>query len=182
MAANTGRRQAGAGSGGQRVTAAIRAGGPSRRGLVKLLVGSGDKIGLFVLPFLLAGVPLNILYPRAFSVGGPPAALLVASIVVLVAGLTAWAWSVALVLIKVPRGELITNGPYALVKHPIYTSVALLVLPWAGFLSNSWLGAAIGIILYLGCRIFAPREEAELSAAFGASWDHYRATVRVPWL
>lgn len=182
MAANTGRREASAGSGRQRLTTAIGEGGPSRRRVVKLLVGSGDKIGLFVLPFLLSGLPLNILYPRAFSVGGPPPALLVISIVVLLAGLTTWAWSVALILVKVPRGELITNGPYSLVKHPIYTGVALLVLPWSGFLANSWLGAAIGVILYLGCRIFAPREEAELSAAFGSAWDRYRASVKIPWL
>jgi protein-S-isoprenylcysteine O-methyltransferase Ste14 len=33
------------------------------------------------------------------------------------------------------------------VKHPLYTGVAFLVLPWLGFLFNSWLGAAIGVIL-----------------------------------
>jgi protein-S-isoprenylcysteine O-methyltransferase Ste14 len=46
---------------------------------------------------------------------------------------------------KVPRRELITNGPYAIVKHPLYTGVALLVLPWIGFISNTWLGAVIGV-------------------------------------
>ena len=29
-------------------------------------------------------------------------------------------------------------------KHPLYTIVALLVLPWIGFLLNTWLGALIG--------------------------------------
>jgi Isoprenylcysteine carboxyl methyltransferase (ICMT) family. len=47
----------------------------------------------------------------------------------LIPGVTIWIWSVVLILTKVPRGELITSGPYALVKHPIYTGVALLVLP-----------------------------------------------------
>jgi protein-S-isoprenylcysteine O-methyltransferase Ste14 len=69
-----------------------------------------------------------------------------------------------------------------LVKHPLYTAVALLVLPWVGFLLNTWLGALIGIVLYIGSRIFAPREEASLSKTFGAKWDEYARTVRMPWL
>jgi protein-S-isoprenylcysteine O-methyltransferase Ste14 len=149
---------------------------------VSALVGSGDKIGAFTLPFVIVGVLLNVLYPSLFEVGGPPPALRVVSLIVLAAGLTVWAWSAVLILRKVPRGELITNGPYALVKHPLYTGVALLVLPWIGFLINTWLGAAIGIVLYVGSRIFAPAEEAVLSETFGPAWDEYRNTVKVPWL
>lgn len=149
---------------------------------LKALVGSGDKIGLFTLPFLVVGLALNVAYPALFEVGGPPAALRVASVVVLIAGLIVWAWSVVLILTKVPRGELITSGPYALVKHPLYTGVALLVLPWLGFLFDTWLGALIGIVLYIGSRRFAPAEEAELARTFGADWDAYRKAVRMPWL
>ena len=62
-----------------------------------------------------------------------------------------------LILTNVPKGELITGGPYAIVKHPLYTAVALLVIPWIGFLSNTWLGAGIGIALYVGSRILRTR-------------------------
>jgi protein-S-isoprenylcysteine O-methyltransferase Ste14 len=183
MAPRAGHAEKSAGTRGERVSAAAPNGGPvSGRRLLKLLAGSGDKIGLFILPFFLVGLLLNITYPSAFDVGGPPAALRVVSIVVLIPGLTIWVWSVALILRKVPRGELITNGPYAIVKHPLYTGVALLVLPWIGFLFNTWLGAVIGIILYIGSRIFAPAEEAALSKTFGAAWDQYCKTVKIPWL
>jgi len=149
---------------------------------LKALIGAGDRIGLFVLPFLVVGVILNIAFPSVFEVGGPSDALRVISIVVLIPGVIIWIWSVVLVLTKVPRGELITSGPYALMKHPIYTGVALLVLPWLGFLLNTWLGAAIGIVLYVACRRYAPEEEATLSTTFGASWDEYRRGVMIPWL
>jgi protein-S-isoprenylcysteine O-methyltransferase Ste14 len=175
--------EASADPGGERVTAAVPKGGPFRgRRLLKLVVGSGDKIGLFILPFLLVGLFLNTFYPSAFDVGGPSAALRVVSIILLIPGLTMWIWSVALILIKVPRGELITNGPYSIVKHPLYTGVDLLVLPWIGFLFNTWLGAVIGIVLYIGSRIFAPTEEANLSKTFGVAWDEYSNTVKIPWL
>jgi protein-S-isoprenylcysteine O-methyltransferase Ste14 len=149
---------------------------------LKALVGSGDKIALFTAPFVVAGVALNIAYPRAFEVGGPPAALAVISAVALAAGVTVWAWSAVLIVTKVPRKELITEGPYSLVRHPLYTGVALLVLPWAGFLCDTWLGAVIGVVMYAGTRIFARAEEAELSATFGVDWDRYRAAVRLTWL
>lgn len=182
MAARVEHREGSSGLGAERIASAPPKDGSSKRRLLKLLTGSGDKIGLFVSPFLLAGLLLNIVYPSAFDVGGPSTTLRIISIVFLVPGLTIWAWSVALILMKVPRGELITNGPYSLVKHPLYTGVALLVLPWIGFIFNTWLGAAIGIILYIGSRIFAPAEEAELSKTFDGRWDEYCTTVKLPWL
>ena len=130
---------------------------------LKVLVGNGRKIGALVLPFLVAGVALNILFPSVFAMGGPPLWLTVASIVLLIPGIILWFWSVALILTKIPKKELITTGPYALMKHPLYTGVALLVLPWVGFLLNTWLGALIGIVVYIGSRLFSPEEEQLLA-------------------
>jgi len=149
---------------------------------LKVLVGSGDKVMLLTLPFLVVGLILNILFPSWFDVGGPSTALAVISIIMLIPGVTIWLWSVVLILTKVPQGELITNGPYSLVKHPLYTAVALLVLPWIGFLFNTWLGVLIGIVLYIGSRLFSPEEEEILSKTFGAAWDDYCNKVKIPWL
>jgi protein-S-isoprenylcysteine O-methyltransferase Ste14 len=149
---------------------------------LKMLVGSGEKIGLLTLPFLTIGLILNFVFPSFFNVGGPSKVLKAISMLILVPGVTLWIWSAALILIKVPKKELITNGPYSLVKHPIYTSVALLVLPWIGFLFNTWLGVLVGIILYIGSRIFSPEEEEILSKTFGTTWDEYRNKVKIPWL
>ena len=130
---------------------------------LKILVGSGRKIGLFTLPFLTAGIILNVLYPHFFEVNGPSETLTRLSIVVLIPGIIIWIWSVVLILTKIPRKELITTGPYSLVKHPLYTGVALLVLPWIGFLCNTWLGLIIGIIVYTGSRIYSGEEEKILA-------------------
>jgi protein-S-isoprenylcysteine O-methyltransferase Ste14 len=149
---------------------------------LKEFVGSGDRIGLLTAPFLVIGLLLNILRPSRFRVGGPPKALKVLSIIMLIPGVITWIWSVVLIRTRVPRHELITEGPYSLVKHPLYTGVSLLVLPWLGFLLNSWLGVLIGGILYTGSRMFAPEEERALSQAFGPAWDEYCNKVKMPWL
>jgi protein-S-isoprenylcysteine O-methyltransferase Ste14 len=149
---------------------------------LKALVGSGDKIVLATLPFVIVGAILNVAFPSVFSVGGPPEALRGISIVMTIVGVVIWLWSAALILMRVPRGELITTGPFAWVKHPIYTSVALVVIPWVGFLLDTWLGAVLGIVLYVASRRFAPEEEAELSRTFGPAWDRYAASVKLEWL
>jgi protein-S-isoprenylcysteine O-methyltransferase Ste14 len=149
---------------------------------LKALVGSGDRIMLFILPFVVVGLILNILNPSLFGVGGPPISLKIFSTIILIPGITIWLWSVILILTRVPQKRLITRGPYSLVKHPLYTSVALLVLPWIGFLFNSWLGVVIGITLYIASRIFSPEEERTLSKIFGVTWDAYCHKVKIPWL
>ncbi len=149
---------------------------------LKILVGNGRKIGLLVLPFLVAGVVLNILFPSVFGVDGPALWLTVLSAVMLIPGVVLWFWSVWLILTKIPKKELITTGPYALMKHPLYTGVALLVLPWVGFLLNTWLGALIGIVVYIGSRLFSPEEEQILAKIFGEKWTAYSEKVLLPWL
>jgi protein-S-isoprenylcysteine O-methyltransferase Ste14 len=146
------------------------------------LVGSGHKIALFTLPFAVAAVLVDLAHPEFFGEGIPPPALRIAWAGVLVAGLVTWGWSVALILIKVPRGELITTGPYAVVKHPLYTGVALLVLPAAGFLFGTGLWAFVGAVLYIGSRLFAVEEEAELAAHFRERWECYCHSVWIPCL
>ncbi len=149
---------------------------------LKVLVGSGEKIGRLVLPFLIIGLVLNILDPSLFSVGGPSMVLKTVSIIVLIPGIINWAWSVILILTKIPQKKLITTGPYSLAKHPLYTGVALLVLPWVGFLLNTCLGVLIGIIVYIGSRIYSPEEEKILSKTFSNSWNQYCKKVKIPWL
>jgi protein-S-isoprenylcysteine O-methyltransferase Ste14 len=138
-----------------------------------VLVGSGRQTALLAFPFLVVGTALNVLRPTWFAVGGPPLALSIVSAVVLSAGMVVWAWSVY---------QLITGGPYAVMKHPLYTGAVLLVLPWLGFLCNSWLGVVVGGVLYAGCRLYAPAEEKMLSQIFGPAWHEYSNGVVVPWL
>jgi protein-S-isoprenylcysteine O-methyltransferase Ste14 len=156
---------------------------PTRRGLdLRRLVGSGDRIALFALPFTILGAAIQIADPTRLAVDGSSQPARAIAIVALTVGGLTWAWSVGLILSKVPNGELITTGPYAVVKHPLYTSVGLLVLPSLGVLLGTWLGAIVGVGVYAGSRLFAPAEEAELRERFAAEWDAYTRGVELPWL
>ncbi len=133
------------------------------------------------LPFIVVGVIANVLWPAVFRLGLGTTGLVI-GLVLLAAGVPLWLTSVAQILIWVPRGKLITTGPFALILHPLYTSVALLVLPGCGFLLDTWLGIALGGILYISSRIFSPSEEKILTRIFPKEYPEYRARVLLPWL
>jgi protein-S-isoprenylcysteine O-methyltransferase Ste14 len=147
-----------------------------------VLVGSGHRMALFTVPFVIIGVVLTAFHPSLFVITSSPPALKLLSAIILTLGIIVWVWSVVLILTNVPRHRLITNGPYAVVKHPLYINLAFLVAPWLGFLFNSWWGVLVGVALYMGSRLFAPDEERALSRTFGATWEQYCNRVMFPWL
>ena len=146
---------------------------------LKLLIGEGDKIMSRTLPVAIAGLAANYLWPAVFRVGSPAIPM---GIALLAIGVPMWMTSVVQVLVCVPKGELITGGPFAIVRHPLYTSVGLLVLPGLGLLCGSWVGVAIGVALYLVSRRFVANEERDLATKFGRAYEQYRGRVLLPFL
>jgi protein-S-isoprenylcysteine O-methyltransferase Ste14 len=155
---------------------------PGHHMSVRALVGSGDRIALFTAPVVLVALAAWWLDPSRVALDPVSPILWAITVVVLAIGVIGWAWSAILILTHVPNGDLITSGPFAVVKHPLYTSVGLLVLPGAGILLGTWLGAIIGLVLYVGARLFAPAEERELRSRFGGRWQAYEQRVWLPWL
>jgi protein-S-isoprenylcysteine O-methyltransferase Ste14 len=149
---------------------------------LSILVGNGRKIGLLLLPVAIISIASNLLFPKFFSVGGPTPVLVIVSSIVLIPGIINWIWSVALILICVPKKKLITTGPYAVVKHPLYNGVGLLVLPWLGFLSDTWIGVVLGLTIVVGSKLYAREEEAILEKIFKEEWTAYSGKVLIPWL
>src|SRR5215471_13910252 len=130
---------------------------PGRRPRLRLgaLIGSGDRIGALVLPFVLAGVAFT-----ALAAGG--------------------------IRSRPRRGRRRLGVVGAADRHEgacrraghDWTVLAgqasavyigcLAGAPWLGFLLDTWLGALLGIVLYVASRLLAPAEEAELADRFGA--------------
>jgi protein-S-isoprenylcysteine O-methyltransferase Ste14 len=73
--------------------------------------------------------------------------------------------------------KLINSGPYALVRHPIYTSMlavicatAVIVTPWPLFLVSL-------VMFVVGTEIRVRTEEKLLASQFGDEFQNYKRTV-----
>ena len=90
-------------------------------------------------------------------------------------------WS-AIVTLKKDH-ELVTTGPYALVRHPIYTGLLLGFLGWAVAVDR-WRGVLAVAIVFLAILRKYRLEERWMRERFGVAYDAYRARVKalVPFL
>ena len=76
-----------------------------------------------------------------------------------------------------PDHNLIRSGPYAVVRHPIYASMLLMVVATALSVS-SWIALCIALVFYfIGTEIRVRVEEALLVAHFGNQYEDYRRRV-----
>ena len=88
-------------------------------------------------------------------------------------------WSLTARIVEGHR--LVTSGPYAFVRNPIYTGMWGLQLATCLAFSSWWLGykmvAITAVIYYAGTALRVSREERLLRAEFGEAFDAYAQRV-----
>jgi protein-S-isoprenylcysteine O-methyltransferase Ste14 len=158
-----------------------------------LAIALAPIVGLVVIPAVHAGIPwaLSHVGPRYGWADGRPASWnrLGYAPVAVGAGLLVWIVVFGLTQYRrlperVPMdwspALLMTGGPYAISRHPMYVGELALWLGWAILYGS--IPVLIGFAV-LGAVVaqLAPREERALEAKFGEVYCQYRA--RVPrWL
>jgi protein-S-isoprenylcysteine O-methyltransferase Ste14 len=69
--------------------------------------------------------------------------------------------------------KLIRTGPYAAMRHPIYSGL-LLAFIGTGLANGEWRAVIAVVLIFLSHSWKALREEALLRTAFGVEYDEYR--------
>ncbi len=75
------------------------------------------------------------------------------------------------------KGKLETRGVYAIVRHPIYASWIVCIIPGLVLALGSVLGVAIPLFMYLAFRILIVKEERYLEKRYGEEYRGYRKRV-----
>jgi protein-S-isoprenylcysteine O-methyltransferase Ste14 len=77
-----------------------------------------------------------------------------------------------------PAGTLVTNGPYAFTRNPMYVSLALLTIAFALFVSTWWIVILLIPTLLAVQQIVIVPEEHYLQRRFGTEYEAYMRRVR----
>ena len=113
-------------------------------------------------------------FPHACTVVG--AALMVGGGILLVAGLVSLGRSLTPLPYPKDGAELIQTGPFALVRHPIYSGGLLLSLGWALYVQG-WLTLGYVAALFVFLDVKSRREERWLTEKF-PTYTVYQQRVR----
>ncbi|WP_180139901.1 isoprenylcysteine carboxylmethyltransferase family protein [Sphingomonas sp. R-74633] len=146
---------------------------------------SGSMLGVAIqaLGFLVVGFgPLKLVLgsPDALAIGEVIAVLvLIAGVIALfMASSRAMGRNWAIVARTLDDHQLVTWGPFAVIRNPIYVALFIWILVMALALGH-WRGLILGVPLYwIGTWMRVTREERLLRAQFGAAYDAYAARVK----
>ena len=75
------------------------------------------------------------------------------------------------------KGTLVTDGLYAVMRHPLYASSIFFIIPGGALALRSWLLLPMPIVAYVAFRIWLPAEEHDLREQYGDEFDRYRNTT-----
>ena len=134
-----------------------------------LIVVTSCVLGLVLERF----VPTGFIFPRWIVLGGR-------FIIALGLGLDLWAMATMMraganILPNRAAGRLVTNGPFAISRNPIYLGNTTLMLG-IGLAWNAWWFLPLAICAAALVEMLAiKREEAHLGLLFGPEWAAYAA-------
>lgn len=75
------------------------------------------------------------------------------------------------------EGKLCTTGIYSFIRHPIYGSWIVFIIPGIVLIRGSLLGISIPIFMYAVFKILIPQEEDYLEKKFGKEYLEYKRKV-----
>lgn len=133
-------------------------------------------VGLAALPFgMLAVKPRN-----HFGEFAPIA--VVVSLILVLAGLSLRAWAAAIAgdhtrSSKIEAPRLVTGGPFAHVRNPIYLGSFILGFGMVGLLGDLWLLVPHLLVFAVFFGAIVPAEENFLQRRFGEDYARYRRAV-----
>lgn len=85
------------------------------------------------------------------------------------------------VIVLEPQSDLVTDGPFALSRNPLYLGGNLFMFLGAALVLGSTGGVALTLVGLIPTNLMIRREERQLEARFGDAWRAYASRVR-RWL
>ena len=121
---------------------------------------------------------LTCLYPDRFVIPCIPYWILaVLGIGLLVAGTAVYVYSLRIFNRGYRKEQLVIDGPYSVVRHPIYAAWILLICPGTVLFFRSWLMLFVPLVAYVSFKVYIHKEDNYLKGKFGPIYLDYRSKV-----
>jgi len=140
-------------------------------------LGVGPKIFICISPFILIFGIISFLLEPIFRIPIDYYWLILLGGILLIIGLISFIYSEMGLRKAFKASELLTAKAFSYLRHPMYASMGLCVLPGIFIFLNSWLLLLILPMYYLIVRIFIREEEEYLINKFGEKYVHYKEKV-----
>jgi protein-S-isoprenylcysteine O-methyltransferase Ste14 len=142
------------------------------------LFGCGPRIALLALPYTILALSVMFYYPEFLNLAwlNIPAAK-AAGFTWLAIGLLFWTWSAIFFLKEFKPGKLITGGPFACCRNPIYASIIIFNIPGLGIIFHSGIILSMAINLFIIFRLSIHGEALVLKSIFKEEYTEYEKSV-----
>jgi len=142
------------------------------------LFGCGPRLALLCLPYVILSLIVMYKYPEFFDLRFLDFTFAkVAGFVWLGLGVIFWIYSAIYFLKYFKPGKLITKGPFALCRNPIYSSIIVFIIPALALIFHSGLLFTISLVLYIGFKISIHGEVNILRKIFGEKYEEYEKSA-----
>lgn len=142
------------------------------------LFGCGPKLALLCLPYIILSLVLRHIYPEFFDLKFLDNVYTrVFGYIWLALGIVFWIYSAVFFLKYFKPGQLLTKGPFALCRNPIYSSIIVFIIPSLALIFHSGLIFTISLVLYIGFKLSIHGETNVLRKIFGEEYDNYEKAV-----
>lgn len=142
------------------------------------LFGCGPRMALLCLPYVILSLIVMYKYPEFFDLRFLDFTFAkIAGLIWLGLGIVFWIWSAIHFLKSFKPGFLIKNGPFALCRNPIYSSIIIFIIPALALIFHSGLLFTIALVLYIGFKISIHGEVNILRRTFGGEYDEYEKSA-----
>ena len=142
------------------------------------LFGCGPKLALLSLPYIILSTVVMFRYPEFLNLRFLDLPFIkVIGFVWSGFGMLFWIYSAQYFLRYFKPGKLITKGPFALCRNPIYSAIIVFIIPPLALIFHSGLILSISLVLYLGFVISIHGETIVLKRIFGEEYEKYERSV-----
>jgi protein-S-isoprenylcysteine O-methyltransferase Ste14 len=124
-----------------------------------------------------AGIVLGLVWPLSLGWDGTWPLSIGIVLVVSGVGLMIWATAAAGTVRVADPDQLVTTGPYTIVRHPMYLGWTLVYLGLMIISSSAWL-LILFPVLAVWIHVETGREERRMIERFGSRYIEYRNGVR----